>query len=240
EGGDTTAIDQETQELLDQESALVEQERDLNAKLDSLLSERRAMISALAAGGGAAESVAGREAAMAAREKDLARREQRLAEREAALSSREEQLASKWKESCAAGTTTTIVQTVDAKGSSYTRKDVDPLLARVRAEMRKKDLVMIDLPEPARDLESEATEAMKKGDYGKARFAATQLLGTVRSIRINKAFISTKIGRLNDLLKGKSLSPSVEKLFREATEDVADGKYGSANKKLSRIYSQIN
>jgi hypothetical protein len=240
EGGDTSEIDRTAQELLDQEGALVDQEKELNQRLDALLGERRAMISALASGGGEAANLAGREAALASREKDLARREQRVGEREAALSSREEGLASKWKDSCAAGGTTTIVQTVDAKGSKYSKKDVDPLLARARAEMQKKGILKLDLPDPVRHLESEATQAMEKGDYGQARFAASQLLGTVRSMQVDKAFISAKIGRLNGILKGKPLSGSVEQLFRQATEDVADGNFAGANRKLNQIHSQIN
>jgi hypothetical protein len=238
EGGDTSGVDEEAQKLLEEENDLVGQEQDLNAKLDAVLSERRAMVSALSTGGGV--DVAGREAGVAAREKDLARREQRVAEREAALSSREESLASKWKDSCATGGTTTIVQTLDVKGSKYTKKDVEPLLDKAHAEMRQKGILKSDLPDPAQNLDNSATEAMAKGDYAQARFAASQLLATVRTMRIDKPFIAAKIGRLNAIMKGKSLSPQVEQLFREATEEVADGKFVSANKKLNSIYSKIN
>ena len=238
QGGDTSGIDEETQKLLDEENSLVGQEQDLNAKLDALLSERRAMVSALSSGGGV--DVAGREAGVAAREKDLARREQRVAERESAVSSREEGLAAKWKDTCGAGGTTTIVQTMDVKGSKYTKKDVEPLLDKAHSEMRQKGILRSDLPEPVRDLDSNATQAMAKGDYAQARFAASQLLATVRAMKIDKPFIAAKIGRLNATMKGKSLSSSVEQLFREATEEVADGKFVSANKKLNSIYSKIN
>lgn len=237
EGGDTTGIDEEAQKLLEEENDLVGQEQDLNAKLDQILSERRAMVSALSAGGGV--DVAGREAGVAAREKDLARREQRVAEREAALSAREESLASKWKESCSVGGTTTIVQTLDVKGSKYTKKDVEPLLDKAHAEMRQKGLLRSDLPDPVRELDTSATDAMAKGDYAQARFAASQLLATVRAMKIDKPFIAAKIGRLNASMKGKSLSPQVEQLFREATEEVADGKFVSANKKLNSIYAKM-
>ncbi len=239
EGGDTSGLDEEAQKLLDEENDLVGQEQDLNGKLDAILSERRAMVSALSSGGGV--DVAGREAGVAAREKELARREQRVAEREAALSSREEGLASKWKETCAAGgTTTTIVQTLDVKGSKYTKKDVEPLLDKAHSEMRQKGILKSDLPDPVRDLDSTATQAMAKGDYAQARFAASQLLATVRALKIDKPFIAAKIGRLNATMKGKTLSSSIEQLFRDATEEVADGKFVSANKKLNSIYSKID
>jgi hypothetical protein len=226
-GGDTSAVDRESEELAAREGAVAAEEKSL---LDRLMRERQAMVSALAAsrGGG----VPGREAAVAAREKDLARREQKLADRESQLAAREEGLASKWKEECAA---TTVVQTVDARGTRYTRRDVEPLLAKARSEMNKKGILRSDLPEPARDLESEATRAMAKGDYGQARFAAAQLYGTVRSMKIDKAFVADKIRRLNAAFKGQRLTPAVERLFRDATENVADGNFTSANRRLNRI-----
>lgn len=232
-GGDTTEVDRESADLAARERALAGEEKSL---LDRLLSERQAMVAALA--GGRSGGLPGREAGMAAREKDLARREQKLADREAQLAAREEGLASKWKETCAAGTT--IVQTVDPKGTKYSKRDVEPLLARARSEMNKKGLLRSDLPDPVRDLESEATQAMEKGDYGQARFAAAQLYGTVRVLKVDKPFIADKIRRLNTVLKGQRLSPPVEQLFREATQNVADGNFGSANRKLNRIYAAIN
>ena len=207
-----------------------------------MLSERRAMLAALSASASGAGGMAARESAVAAREKDVARREQKLAEREAALEQRAEGLADKWKDSC--GKATTIVETVDAKGSKYTKHDVDPLLARARSEMNHKGILQFDLPDPARGLESEATQAMAKGDYGRAHFAATQLYGTVRSMRVDKSFISDKIRRLNANIKGKKLTESqrssVEHLFRAATASYGDGKFGSANRQLNKIYATLN
>lgn len=232
-GGDTSEVDRETAELSARESVLATEEKTL---LDRLLSERQAMVSALASG--RSGGLPGREAGVAAREKDLGRREQKLAEREAQLASREEGLASKWKAACAAATT--IVQTVDARGTKYTKRDVEPLLARARSEMNKKGLLRSDLPEPARDLENEATRAMESGDYGRARFAAAQLYSTVRAIKVDKPFIADKIRRLNAMLKSQRLSPTVETLFREATQNVADGNFTGANRKLNRIGAAVN
>jgi hypothetical protein len=234
EGGDTSELDREVEALAARESALATEEKSM---LDRLLSERQAMVSALAATGSG--GAAGREAAVAAREKDLARREKGLAEREAQLSQREHGLAAKWKESCAVPTT--IVQAAPLpKGTRYSRRDVEPLLSRARDEMNKKGLLRSDLPEPARELETEATRAMARGEYGQARFAANQLLVTVRATAVDKAFIAEKIRRLNAVLKDQRLTPAVEKLFRDATENVADGHFASANRKLNRIYSTIN
>jgi hypothetical protein len=234
-GGDTSAVDRETDELSAREGAVAAEEKSL---LDKLLSERQAMVSALAgarSGGG----VPGREAAVAARERDLSRREQKLAEREAQLATREEGLASKWQAECAAAPAT-IVEAAFPRGTRYGKRDVEPLLARARSEMNRKGLLRSDLPEPVRDLETEATRAMEKGDYGQARLAAAQLHGTVRVIKVDKAFIADKIRRLNAVLKGARLTPPVEQLFREATRNVADGNFPSANRKLNRIHSAID
>ena len=233
-GGDTSEVDRETAELTQRESAVAAEEKSL---VDKLLSERQGMLTALSAS--RAGGLPGREAAVATREKDLARREQKLAEREKDLAAREEGLASKWKETCQAAPAT-IVQTVDPRGTKYTRRDVEPLLARARSEMNKKGLLRTDLPEPVRDLETEATRAMEKGDYGQARFAASQLYGTVKVTKVDKAFIADKIRRLNGMLKGQRLTQPVEQLFREATQNVADGNFAGANRKLNRIHSAIN
>jgi hypothetical protein len=232
-GGDTSEVDREAAELTQRESAVAAEEKSL---VDKLLSERQGMLTALSAS--RAGGLPGREAAVATREKDLARREQKLAERESQIAAREEGLASKWKDSCAAPAT--IVQTVDPRGTKYTRRDVEPLLARARSEMNKKGLLRTDLPEPVRDLETEATRAMAKGEYGQARFAASQLYGTVKVTKVDKAFIADKIRRLNGMLKGQRLTQPVEQLFREATQNVADGNFAGANRKLNRIHSAIN
>ncbi|MEZ4369049.1 MAG: hypothetical protein R2939_22620 [Kofleriaceae bacterium] len=138
---------------------------------------------------------------------------------------------------------TTIIQTVDAKGSKYGRRDVEPMLTRARTNMSKKGLLAADLPGPAQGLEKEATAAMADADFGKAYFAASQLLATVDSIKIDRAFIGAKIGRLSARMKGRTLEAGaqaqVDGLFREATEKYGDGDFGGANKRLNQIASLI-
>ncbi len=239
-GGDTSSIDEQAAQLLTEEKELSERENTLNDAMADFAKGRRELIAAVSGAGGAA-SMSGREAAVASREKDLARRERDVASREASLARREEGLATKWKDECAAGgtTTQTIIRTVDAKGSSYTKKDVEPLLSKARREMSKKGLLRSDLPEQARGLESEANKGIKDGDYGRARLAASQLLGTVRNIRINKAFIAAKIQRLNARMRGKTLSKKAEGLFREATSLYGDAKYHQSNSKLNKISTSL-
>lgn len=233
QGGDTTEVDRQVAELQSSETTLVDEEKELNGKLDELLTQRRAMMEQLSGG----VDVTGREAAVATREKDLAKREAKLAEREAALSAREDGLAAKWKDSCTVGATTTIVQTVpDPRGTKYTKKDVEPLLAAARRDMDRRGILPSDLPEAVRGLQAEAGKAMAEGDYTTARFAAQQLASTVKGIKIDKGFLAAKINRLNAAAKGKALSAEVEGLFRQATADVGDGKYADANRKLNKIH----
>lgn len=244
-GGDTTEVIKKKEELAVEEAGLSEKETELNAKLDELLAQRRAITQALVSSGSDKTArIAAREAGMSERERALALREERVSRREASLADRERELARFKIEKCGGSATpTTIIQTVDAKGSKYTKRDVEPVLKRARREMSKKGILRSDLPAAAQGLEKEATGAMGEGDYGRARFAAAQLLATVRSTKINRGFVSAKIGRLSSAMKGKTLGSSkqkqVDKLFREATANYGDGRFGSANRRLNKIYAMI-
>ncbi len=240
-GGDTTEIDKKVAALADEEKDLASQETELLQSSKDLANQRRELFASAAGGGGAEAQIASREAGIANREKQIARRENEVGAREAALAKREEGLADKWKDSCAvaAPATTTIIRTVDTKGSSYTKKDVEPLLKKARQEMGKKGLLKSDLPAQAKGLEKEANDGMRDGDYGRARLAASQLLRTVKGIRINKAFIAAKIARLNQRIGGKRLSAKNEGLFRGATSAYGDAKFSSANSKLNKISSGL-
>jgi len=238
QGGDTSAIDKKAQALLSEDKELVQKERTLHENMQEFSKARRDILAAVSAAGNSS-GVSGREAGVASREKDLARRERELATREASLSRREEGLATKWKEGCAVGATQTIIRTVDAKGTSYTKKDVEPLLSKARRDMGKKGLLASDLPQQARGLEAEANAGMKDGDYSRARLAASQLVNTVRAIKINKAFISAKIQRLNARMRGKTLSSKSEGLFREATALYGDANFSKSNAKLNKIAASL-
>lgn len=243
-GGDTSELDKQATELDSEEAELGETEDELNQKLDEIIAQRRGMMAALAAaGGGEGVQVAGREASVATREKTLASREARVAAREEAIAEREKAFAKREQEMCSGVSAIPTVVTVDSKGSEYKKSDVDPLLRRARKAMSKKGILQSDLPAEAQGLESTATKAMKKADYGKARFAAAQLVATVNAVRIDKAFIAAKISRLSRRMKGKSLSSEKEaqvtKLFQEAQSAYGDGKFSSANRKLNKIYSLL-
>jgi hypothetical protein len=85
---------------------------------------------------------------------------------------------------------------------------------------------------------------MAAGDYGRARLAADQLVASIDSVKIDKAFIVAKINRLNVALRSAKLSTDakaeVDDLFRDATADYGDGKFAGANGKLNRILTAIN
>jgi uncharacterized protein (DUF3084 family) len=245
-GGNVAEVDAEENELATRESKLIDQENDLNTRLENLFKRYEAMAVAptqIAGSGGGQVDVVRREGALALREKDVAKREDRLAQREADLAEREKSQARREKETCGVGTTTTIVQQVDAKGSKYSKRDVEPVLQKARRKMNEKGLLASDLPAPAQALEQESVQAMKDGDYGKAKFAADQLYATVDSMKIDKAFISDKIRRLNAAMRGKELAPEpkkeVDELFRGATADYGDGRFPAANGKLNKIYALI-
>jgi chromosome segregation ATPase len=247
-GGDTTELDKRAEELRSQETQLTAQEDDLNGKLDQIIQQRRELMTAIAAAGAGNDEKAGvaaREAGIAGREKAFAGREERIAAREAAVAERERALALREKETCGVGATpTTIIQTIDAKGSKYTKKDVEPLLKAARSNMGKKGMLASDLPSPAQGLEKEATRAMADGDYGRARLAAQQLVATIEAQKIDRAFIAAKISRLSAAIKGVKLDggkqADVDKLFQEATANYGDGDFSGANRRLNKIWAAID
>ena len=241
QGGDTSELDKKAAELKTKDDQLAGEQDQLVDAIASKLAQNDAMRTA---GNDKAAQVAAREAGMAGREKAVAAREDRVAQREAALADRERQEAVREKETCSAAVpATTIIQTVDAHGSKYSKKDVEPLLKRARDDMGKKGMLAADLPAQAQGLEREATKAMGDGDYGAAYFAARQLQATVDATKIDRAFISAKIGRLSARMKGTTLDAGKQKqvddLFSDATAKYGDGDFAGANRKLNQIYAIV-
>jgi hypothetical protein len=239
-GADTSEVDKKKEALASQEKELATQESALLDQFERQLAELSALR---AAGVDQSARVAARETAMASREKTVAGREERVAAREATLADRERKLAQRERDTCSAAAPATIIQTVDAKGSKYNKRDVEPVLRRAREAMASKGVLRGDLPAPAQELEREATEGMAQGDYGSAYLAARTLAATVDSIKIDRAFISAKIGRLSQRMKGVKLEGGkqgqVDALFAEATSRYGDGDFASANRKLNQIVAMI-
>ncbi len=245
-GGNTTVINQKISALQKDEKTVIDDQAQLIQRYDTAMKRLQGKIDNLnTAPRSQAERLTAREGVLANREKTVASREDRISRREAALADRERKVAKREQLECAVGgAPTTIVRTVDVKGSKYTRKDVDPLLRGARRMMAKRGILRSDLSGPAQRLEREATKAMKKGDYGKARFAAATLVATVRATKINKMFVAAKMNRLSRYIKGKRLGSGtqakVDALFRDATRSYGDGRFTSANRRLNRIYGVIN
>jgi hypothetical protein len=243
QGGDVHAMEKEEEQLVLRESQIEQQEGALEKTAQEVMRQYRELLVAGAAKG----DVTAREASVSVREKDFSRREDSMARREAELAERERDLAKREKETCRVGpATTTIVQAAasPASGSKYSKKDVEPVLGKAHRKMSEKGLLSSDLPPMASTLEREATQAMGEGDFGRAKFAAEQLLSTVEGLGLDKSFIAGKINRLNGAMKGKTLQPAtraeVDQLFRGATSDYGDGKFAAANGKLNKIHSLIH
>lgn len=242
EGGDTAEVDRKAAEIQSREAALSSEESQI---VGQLMDERQVLIEAAQSGADATARVAFREQSIAGREKSVATREDKVASREAALALRERQLAERERATCGAGApaTTTIIQTVDAKGSKYGKRDVEPVLTKTRSLMGSRGILASDLPAPVRELEKEATDAMADADFGRAYLAAQQLWKTVSSLAIDRPFIQAKSARISALLKAKKVDPAVQQQvdgwFADATNQFVDADYKGANKKLNQIWGAL-
>ena len=226
-------IEQEETKLASLEQALVKQEMGLNEKLKTLFDEKSGVVDKLGAATGAKDVVvARREYGVALREKDLARREAELARREQSLGTREQSLAERQAKGC--GRVATVMMPSPAIAPSAggaggaTRKDVEPVYRAAVAAMDQKGILIADLPPGIDRLVTEVRHGVGKGDYVRAKYAADQLLATVKSMKIDRGFIGAKIGRLSS------------GLFQQATAAYGDGRFAVANKLLNRIYSLLH
>jgi hypothetical protein len=242
------ALDEEEKKLLSREGELSEQESQVNTKLDELLKMRTELVqkatSAVAQAPGAdpLERAAKREQGVAGREKDIARRESDLAEREKALAERERALAKREKDTC--GAAAMVPQKLELpKGLHYSAHDVEPIYKKALKLMDDKGILSTDLPPGSSHLVDDTREAMKKGDYVRAKYDADQLLATVDEIKIDRAFISAKMARLASAMHGRKLEGDkrrdVEGLFQDATANYGDGKFPLANQKINHLFVML-
>jgi hypothetical protein len=202
----------------------------VNSKLDSLTKDKSAQVAA-------------READLASREKTVADREARIAERERLLATRDAESAARWKESCSMGGAPVIIQQSAPKSGNWTNKDVTALLQKARKEMNKKGLINSDLPGPASGYESDATKAMNDNDMSRAYIAAANLVGTVDSITVNRAFIQQKMGRIQSQVKGTKLDEATNKELQDILGDVMNsynnGDFAAANRRLNTVATKL-
>lgn len=190
----------------------------------------------------AAAGIASREANMGNREKTLAGREAQLAERERTLAGREATLAQREKDTCGQSQPMIIQQVAPPKGGNYTRREVEPMLNRAKAGMAKKGLVASDLGAQA-GLEGEVTRAMGEGDWGKAFFAATQLVATIDAIKIDRPFISGKYSRLNARVVNAKVDEATQQQLTDGMKEVlqkyGDGDFGAANRRINQLWGLV-
>lgn len=221
--------------------ALAKQRDDLTAQIDGQSAELGQMsdkLSSLSSKLDSAAAIAAREDKIAQREDRVSRREAGIGDREKAIAQREEKLAQREKETC--GTAPAMIIQAPAKADGkYGKADVQPLLARARATMSKKGVLLADLPGPAQGLEGESTRAMADGDWGKAYFAAAQLVATVDAVKIDRAFIQAKTARLSTQVKATRLEETANQQLAGVLSDVMqkynDGNFGAANQRLNQL-----
>jgi hypothetical protein len=244
-------LEKEESKLANLEASLVQQEVGLNQKLQSLLDEKGGLVDRLAKDktGSSRDVVATRrEYGVALREKDMARREAELARRENALATREQALAERQAKGCpkVATVVQTVVPAAPARGGgeSYSRKDVEPVYKAALAAMQTKGILTADLPGGVDRLVTEVRHSVSKNDFVRAKYAADQLLATVRGMKVDREFIGAKIGRLNSAMRTSRPTgdnkAKVAALFQQATAAYGDGRFIEANRQLNRIYGIIH
>lgn len=236
-GGDTSDLErklQSTNSLIEQQNdQLADEFQALSAKLDTLAS----------AAAGQRDSATIKDAELRSRERTVTQREDRVNQRELALLDRERQLLQRERETC--GPASTVVVQAPPRGGQYTRKEIDPLLARARANMGKRGLLPADLPAHAQGLEREATRALGDNDYGKAYLAASQLVATIDAVKIDRAFVKSKIDRLQRLVGSRrgeisrELNDRLGSGIAAVMKDWGDGDFAQANSKLNQLYSAL-
>jgi hypothetical protein len=223
---------------------LTRQRDDLTAQIDGQSAELTQMsdkLSSLSTKLDSAAEIVQREDRIGQREGRIAAREAALGERERTLAAREEKLAQREKETCGTAPPM-IIQTTKADGK-YGKADVQPLLARARATMSRKGMLVADLPGPAQGLEGESTRAMADGDWGKAYFAAAQLVAMVDAVKIDRAFIQAKTARLSNQVKASKPDDATNQQLSGILADVMqkynDGNFGAANQRLNQLAGML-
>jgi hypothetical protein len=243
------ALDEEEKKLTAKEAEVFQEESSVNEKLDQLLKARAELVQkatqTVQGGSGAdpLERAAHREAGVADREKSVARREADVAQREQALATREQAQAKREKDTCGNVVGAAPVKFEIPKGLKYSQKDVEPTYRKALKIMSERGILPADLPPGTGKLLDETREAMKAADYVRAKYAADQLLSTVEEIKVDRNFISAKMGRLAGAMKGKKLEgegrKNVETLFQDATANYGDGRFSDANSKINKLFALL-
>lgn len=234
-GGDVKKLEDLQKKKAEIDSQIAQQD----TNLDNASTELSALSSKLDKVGGLAQreaDVARREAAVALREKDAFQKMKDVLAADAAS-------AERWKESCNSGGAPMIIQQVaPPKSGNYSRKEVDALVAKARSAMARKGLVAADLGAQA-NLESEVTKALGESDWTRGFILASQLVGTIDAIQVNRAFIGAKVQRLQNRVKSASVDEATQAQLTEGLKDVlqkyGDQDFAAANKKINQLWNVV-
>jgi hypothetical protein len=244
-----TGLDMEIKEIEKQggdASQKKKEKADIDSQLDNTsateLQQLNAKLDTMKQSGDRSAQIASREAEVANRESAIATRERALADREKNLITRDAEMAARWKDTCQASSAPVIIQQ-PAKGGNYSKKDVSDLIARARSGMNRKGLLVADLPGPAQALESEASKALNDNDTSKAYFVASQLVGMVDSIQINRPFIQAKMARVQAQIKSskqdEATTQQLSGILSQVIQNFGDGDFNAANKRLNQLVAML-
>jgi hypothetical protein len=223
-GEDVTDLEKQRAELVNQKDTKKSEESSLETKLDQM-----------AAQGGNDARIAGLERKLQQQITELENAKQSFLKAQAETS----RLADKFKESCAGGTTTQILQVAPPKGANYSRTEAEQVYGKAKSAISKKGLLGSDLG-AAGALDSQVQAALSKQDWVAAYYAATSLYQQVEAIKIDRAFTDAKYNRLAAAVR-KNTDAGVQKQLEDGMQDIvklrAAGNYNAVNAKLNVLFS---
>lgn len=214
---------------------------DLNKQIDNSaeLSQINTKLDSIKSTGDRSAQMAAREADVANREAQVAARERAIAEREKSLVQRDSEMAQRWKDSCTVSAPVIVQAPPPGKGN-YTKKDVTDLLARARAGMLTKGILVADLPPQAQSLEGDANKALADNKIETAWVEANQLAGAVDAIKINRAFIQQKMTRIQTQARAsKQDDATTQPALEEVVKFYGNGDFNAANKRLNAVAAKL-
>ena len=89
----------------------------------------------------------------------------------------------------------------------------------------------------------ESTKAMSDGDWGKAYFAAAQLVAMVEAVKVDRAFIQAKTARLSNQVRASKVDETTNQQLSGVLSDVMqkynDGNFAAANQRLNQLAALI-
>ena len=127
----------------------------------------------------------------------------------------------------------------DPTGKPVKRSLVNKRYRKARNQLRKKGLLIEDLPPSYQGHNAAIRKALKAGDTSTANELVTQLLQIIKATKIDGAFINAKLARISARMQRSKLDKArktkVTTLFQATTRNVTDGKFKLANRKLNEL-----